>query len=101
MRYSLPAAFHVVLLVPYFQCGSERPGFVQSPEQERKSLREGGPKERGEGGLEGEGRVDSESALSSCHSLWGSSIRSHPKNSNGRRFKCKTAGFGAAASLRV
>lgn len=24
-----------------------------------------------------------------------------PKNSNGRRFKCKTAGFGAAASLRV
>lgn len=46
-------------------------------------------------------RVDSESAFSSCHSLWGSSIRSCPKNSNGRRFKCKTAGFGAAASLRV
>lgn len=46
-------------------------------------------------------RVYSESAFSSCHSLWGSSIRSRPKNSNGRRFKCKTAGFRAAASMRV
>lgn len=43
--------------------------------------------------------VDSESAFCSCHSLWGFSIRSCPKNSNGRRFKCKTASFGAAASL--
>ncbi|KAI4873030.1 hypothetical protein NFI96_028193 [Prochilodus magdalenae] len=42
---------------------------------------------------------EAESASSSCLSLWGSSVRSQPKNSSGRRFKCKTAEFGAAASL--
>lgn len=62
---------------------------------------EGRAQGTGGGGGGGEGGVVSESAFRSCHSLWGSSIRSRPKNSNGRRFKCKTAGFGAAASLRV
>lgn len=70
------------------------PGFVLSPqgEKQRKLWREGRGNRVG---------VDSESAFSSCRSLWGSTIRSRPKNSNGRCFKCKTAGFGAAASLRV